>query len=115
MDITFPVGSWRHGAVGNTKTIAITGHTEADPYIAIFKRKPHNGDTYGYQVKVVKAHEDAETSVKKNQIIEINFRNIDFQNSVDAAAAYDVAAAIMADADLKDAALSTGRLPNDPA
>lgn len=111
MDITLPVGSWLHSNAGTSVIWAMPEHTEASPYLCIFKRRPHNGDSYGYQIKVVRSHTDAETSIKKNQILEVNFRNLDFQGSVDAAAAFDVLAAVMADTDLKDKALNTGQLP----
>lgn len=114
MDITLPLGSWNHGMSELTKTMAVTGHTEADPYLVIFKRKPHNGDTYGYQVKLVRSHENVDTSEKKNQLITIDFRNIDYQGVTNAEAAFDVLAAVLADPDLKAAALWNGRLPNDP-
>lgn len=111
MDITLPALSWQHGVDGNIVTWAMPEHTEASPYVVLFKRRPHNGDTYGYQIKVVRSHVDAVTSVRKNQIIEVNFRNLDFQTQVDAEAAFAVLQGIIADVDLKDKVINTGQLP----
>lgn len=110
MDITLPVGSWHHNDGDNSVIWAMPEHTESSPYLVMFKRRPRSGDVYGYQVKVVRSHLDAETSVSKNQIIEVNFRNINWQSTVDADAAFAVLQAIVADVDLKDAALRTGQL-----
>lgn len=111
MDITLPVGSYSQGADTNMSVWAMPEHTESAPYVVLFKRKPHNGDSYGYQIKVVRSHTDSATSVKKNQIIEVNFRNLDFQTKADAEAAFDVLAGVIGDVDLKDKVINTGQLP----
>lgn len=110
MDITLPVGSWVHQSDKDSVTWAMPTHTEASPYLVIFKRRPMSGETGLYQVKVVRSHAST-TGVKKNQIIELNFRNIAWQDATDAAAALAVAKAIMADADLDAKALTTAALP----
>lgn len=111
MDITLPVGSWVHRNDTDSVTWAMPTHTEASPYLVIFKRRPMSGDTGLYQVKVVRSHTDSVSGSKKNQIIELNFRNVSFQDGTAAAAAFDVAQAIMADADLEAKALVTSALP----
>jgi len=111
MDITLPVGSWMHRAGEDSVTWALPGHTDALPYIVIFKRRPMTGETGLYQVKVVRAHKNTVTGAVKNQIMEINFRNVAWQVPADAAAAYDVLQGILADADLEAKATSTSALP----
>lgn len=111
MDITLPVGSWMHRSTDDAVTWAMPTHTESSPFLVIFKRRPMSGDTGLYQVKIVRSHTNPVTGVKKNQIIEINNRNVEWQDATDAGEAYDVAAAIMADADLKPRALTTSALP----
>lgn len=114
MDITLPLNSWVHQNNGNTVIWAISPeHTESAPYLAIFKRRPANdAGTSGYQVKVVRSHEiDSTTGERANQILELNFKNVRNQDATDAAAAYDVLAAILADADLKNKVLVTGQIP----
>lgn len=114
MDITLPIDSWVHQNNGNSVTWAIApDHTEQAPFLAIFKRRPANdAGTSGYQVKVVRSHEvNSETGERQNQIIELNFRNVRNQSSVDAAEAFTVAQAIMADADLMSKVLTTGQIP----
>jgi phage-related baseplate assembly protein len=51
------------------------------------------------------------TGERKNQIIELNVRNVAYQDSTAASAAFAVMAAIAADADLPNKALVTGQLP----
>lgn len=111
MDITLPVGSWVHQSDKDSVTWAMPTHTESSPYLVIFKRRPMSGETGLYQVKCVRSHTNADGSKKKNQIIELNFRNIEWQDATDAAAALAVAKAIMADADLDNKALVTSALP----
>lgn len=111
MDITLPVGSWVQRPGEDSVTWALPGHTDAMPYIAIFKRRPMTGETGLYQVKVVRAHKDTVTGSVKNQIMEINFRNVAWQNATAAAEAYDVLQGIIADADLEAKALVTSALP----
>lgn len=110
MDITLPANSWHHNDGDNLVVWAMPEHTESAPYLVMFKRRPRTGDTYGYQVKVVRSFLDSETSVRKNQIIEANFRNVAWQTVTESDAAFAVFQGIIADADLKDAALRTGQL-----
>jgi hypothetical protein len=86
-------------------------HTEASPYLVIFKRRPMSGETGLYQVKGVRSHTSADGSKKKNQIIELNFRNIEWQDATDAAELLTRMKAVMADADLDAKALTTSALP----
>lgn len=111
MDITLPVGAWLHQSSKDSVTWAMPEHTESSPYLVIFKRRPMSGDTGLYQVKVVRSHTNSDSTKKKNQIIELNFRNVEWQDATDAAAALAVAKGVLADADLDDKALSTGALP----
>lgn len=111
MDITLPANSWLHRNLGDTVIWALPGHTESLPYLVLFKSRPLNGDTSSYQVKVVKGHVDSVTGEQKNQIIELNARNVKWQDSTAATAAFAVMAAIAADADLPGKMLTTGQLP----
>lgn len=111
MDITLPANSWLHRNLGDTVIWALPGHTESLPYLVLFKSRPLNGDTSSYQVKVVRGQVDSVSGVQKNLIIELNVRNVRWQNSSEATAAFAVMSAIAADADLPAKMLTTGQLP----
>lgn len=112
MDVDLPLNSWHHGTDKNQTVWALPDHTEAKPSLMMFKRRPHNGDTYGYQIKVVQSHEHAVTGLLKNQIIECNFRNVDFQDSTTAFNLFSTLRTALASAGLGDAVTKTGELPD---